>query len=333
MSRHFGYALAVPHAALHLGDTDATLAIDSAGWRHLSAYLDTVERLPQHFAAGQAGLGVAIGKLAAQVLRFGSPCRARVALRGAGHLEPAALPPDPYGGFVWWIDRLQASAASVLTILQQDVGAGARQRLQSLSDIAAAIRTEIQPLSESLGSFREALTGANRDLAAAAGESAGVLQQMQEEVGAAQVRCASLETRIASLGMLGAHRKPELMQQLLALKAALDDGRARAEQLRLQHAAIEEILNHGAWLDAALGEMAAFLEKSRGAWTTFGSGVAQLAADATAQELADPGLLDQKLDRVSAIEQWSALAAAAQGFAERALAERPDTLANRGGTP
>ncbi|MDB5935497.1 MAG: hypothetical protein JWQ01_2841 [Massilia sp.] len=335
MSRHFAYTLAVPQAALDDGGNGATLAIDYVRWQHLASYLDTVDQLPAQFGADQPELGAAIGKLRHEVERFGSPRRARALLLGAAPGRPATIPPDPYAGLVWWIQRLQVAAASVVTILQKEIDAGnaggdVKQRLESLSNIAATIRTDIQPLTEALASFKAALTGANRDLAAAANASAGVLQQMQEQVGAAHVQITSLENRIASLGILEGHKKPEMMRTLAAMKADLEASRARAEEMRLQHGMIETILGHGAWLEGALGAMAIFLEKSRGAWTNFGSGVAQLAADATAEQLADTAYIDQKLNRADAIVQWSALDMAAQEFAAQAMAAGSDAAPKKG---
>ena len=335
MSRNFGYALAVPLAALDQGGNGSSLAIDTASWAHLAAYLDTVARLPAGFGEGQPEIGAAIAQVRREVQRFGTPQQARLLLRDQPRGAPGALPAAPYVGLIAWIGRLHESAASVVQILQRAVDspnavADVKQRLQSLSQISAAVMAQILPLKETLGSSKAMLLGANRALSQAGAESGGLLQRTQEAVGAMQVQVASLEAHIANLGMLEAYKKPAMMQRLLTLKASLDVRRALAEQLRLQHGAIEAILKHGAWLDAALDDTAGFLERSRSAWSAFGSGAAQLGADATPEELADKALMEQRLDRDKAIVQWSALDQAAKLFAVQALADTPDGVLRKG---
>lgn len=341
MSRNFGYALAVPHALLdhwQAGEA-AQLTIDAVAWRHLTAYLDGVTELPAQFGDGQRELQAAVGRLTAAVQRFGSPRQARALMRDLSSAPPAqadtqaaAIP--PYPALVMAVGGLRDAATAVLRILREPFGhADARHSLASLGDIAATARARLQPVSEAFNGLRAVLTGANGEMAQAASACAARLQQAQEACGATEAQVASLESRIARLGIFKAHQKPELLQRLATLQATLATQRAHAEQLRQQQGVIELLLRDGAWLDAALEELGGFLDDARVAWTAFGSGVAQLAADASAAQLADAAFIDQRLERAAAIEQWAALADAAGRFAAHALSAAPATVEAKGMRP
>ena len=336
-NRQSGFALAVPRAALRQDGERSRLTIDGAGWRHLTAWLDAAAAIDTGDGADDPALRAALAQAALAARHFGSRRQDRAVTVDAAQSMSEAPDTPPYPAFIDWLQQLRDGAASVAEMLRTP-GAGTaadnKARLASLSGIAAAVRTRIQPLIASLGRYQGEILAANHAITEGAAASAGQLTQAQEQVGALQVQADGLRQRIDKLGLLHAHRKPELMRQLANLRTSLDQQRAQAESQRSRYAVIEAMLADGAWLDGALGELAAFLDQARSAWTAFGSGVAQLAADASPAELADPALIDERLGRSAALPQWQALADAAGQFVAQVSMVAPDEqLAPAGRAP
>jgi hypothetical protein len=325
MARSNGYTLAVPQAALDHADHGSALVFETACWTHFTSYVGRVERLPAGFIADSAGVAPALAKLRRELQRFGSPAQLRQMLvEQAQALSGESAPAMLYGAIVWWIVHLQGTAASVLAILQGQVelvktAADRKESLQWLGKLAGQARNQIPPLMEALNSFRLAVVAANDELADACTDAGAVLQQTQEAIGGLQVRVKNLEAQIAGLGLFGAHKKQDLLAQMHTLQKELADSLARAARLQAQLAALDAILGEGVWLDSGVGEVLDAMDHLRTAWTSFGSGMTQLAADASDAQLADPSWIEQVLDFGEAIRQWEALQLAASQFAAGAL--------------
>lgn len=330
MARSIGTNLAVPRATLAAGG-DA-LAFEPLGWAHLAAYLDKVEKLPRDAASLSPQAASAFEAIGKAVRAFGSPTRLAAMMAEHPALLTGEAPPVlPYSALVWSVARLHAAVDSVLTLVHRladpaGTPAGRRDALRSLGTVAAGARDLSGPLLPAISSFRTAIVASHKQLEAASAAANQVLQQEWEAVGACRARIESLKDKISRTGLLGAHKRQELAAQLNAAEQQLASLGSKAERLRIQVAALQEVLTEGAWLDASLGGMIDFLQNARAAWATFGSAMTQLAADAGENQL-EPGPLRQQLDLDEAIPQWQALAGAAARFAARAAPPEKHTPA------
>jgi hypothetical protein len=309
-----------------------TLGYDSASWSHLVSYIGLLERLPADLGrdqacAVQAGVANAVDQLRQVVQRFGSPALVRQLLRD----EPSALsgeaaPEMPYAAMVWWIGGLQASAglaASILQRLSTPAGDGGqhKEQLQLLGGVADKARRRIAPLFDALDSFTTPLLEANRGVSEACQRAGDLLQQTQEAVGGLHEQVGQVERQLAQLGLFGAHRKQDLLAQLHGLQKDRAEAMARASRFQVQLGALDALLDEGAWIEFALADAIDSLEKLRTAWTRFGSGMTQLAADTAPAQLADAAWAEQALELAEAIRQWTALERAARGFAAKSLVD------------
>lgn len=305
-------SLAVPHVLLHT-EGDSTLAFASPSWRHLQAYVGLVERLPTDFGDDEAGMGDAIGQLRRVVRRFGSPAQVRQLLRN----DPRALSGDmapamTHATLAWWAAGLQASSAMVASILHRladDAGLH-QEQLEALAGIAVKARHQTAPLIDALAGARQPLLAANRAVAEACKRAGHLLLRTQEDVGGLHERVGQYERRLAQLGLFGAHRKHDLVTQLHALQKERAEAMARSSRMQVQLGTLDTLLDEGAWIEAALADAVDSLDKLRSAWTRFGSGMTQMAADS-----------GQAFDNAEASRQWMALERAARGFAVESLVD------------
>jgi hypothetical protein len=319
--------LAVPQAVLQRDRDGRTLGFECTSWTHLHTYLGLLDRLPVDFGADVAGVGPALDKLRQVVRRFGSPSLVRTRLRD----QPRALSADtapgmPYPALVWWAGGVRAVAAEVVAILQalpKLAGDGGRQQelLQTLAGAADKARAQIAPLSDALASFRRPLLEASLDVSEACNRAGDTLQRIQEEVGSLHERIGRQERQIAELGLFGAHRKQDLLSQLHALQKERAQAMARASRFQVQLGALDGLLDEGVWLGSALDGAVDSLEKLAKAWTRFSDGVAQLAAEASPEQLADAAWTEHALGRTEAVRQWTALEHAARGLADELVGD------------
>ena len=96
---------------------------------------------------------------------------------------------------------------------------------------------------------------------------------------------------------------------------------ARSSRFQEQLGALDALIDEGAWLDVALAGAITSLDKLRSAWTRFGSGMSQLAADKPGAPIAVPAGADPALERADAIRQWTMVERAARRFAARSTAD------------
>ncbi len=261
--------------------------------------------------------------------RFGSPRQLRQLLQGhpdalADQQPPAML----YAGIVWLTQRLHESAATVVSNLRSLELAGSgenkRQGLQLLGSQAQGARNRIRPLTVSLTTFKHGILDLNRGLSGACKSDATVLQQLQEAAGGLQVRVEGLQEQTRQLGFFGSKtKKKALEEQLGSLQQELADNSARAERLRTAFAELEPILDEGHWLESGLNDLVDYLDTMTKLWTTFGSGVTQLAADASSAQLEDSAWMKTALGLDDAIKQWNAIDAAAKQFTVESLVDLP----------
>lgn len=335
MIRSMGYRQALPYTALRQVGGGSALAFETDAWAHFTAYVARVERLPHEQARDPAHVCVALDKVRREVHRFGSPALLRRLLaEEPDALAAAAPPPMLYGAIVWWMKRLQRSCSAAETtltdLLTAETGSSEmKDGLRFMGSLAAHARSQIAPLMAALNGFKVGIIGANTELSLACKGAAAVLQQMQEHVGALQVRIIALESQIAGLSIFSGHRRHELGERLHMLRVELASQVARADGLRSRLGTLDPIFDDAVWLEPGLGDMIDFLDQSRAAWTSFGSGVSQLAADASESQLADTAWMKQALDHVGAIGRWDALSRAAGDFAVKALEEFPGRARRR----
>jgi DNA repair exonuclease SbcCD ATPase subunit len=199
-----------------------------------------------------------------------------------------------------------------------------KRGLQLLGSQAQDARNAIGPLTVSLKSFKTSILDANSSLYEAFKAGAQVLQQTQEAVGGLQVRIESLQEQIEQLGFLSSKKKKkDLQEQLDNLQQELGDKSAEAERLRSAFGELEPILDEGHWLASGVDDLVDYLNAMTKVWTTFGSDVGQLAADASSDQLEDPAWMKKALGLDDAINQWNAVDQAAKKFTEASLVDFP----------
>jgi hypothetical protein len=322
-----GYNLAVPGASLL--DTEGNkLALETKAWTHFNRYLALVDRLPPDLPACSPRTAEALQTLRAQAALFGTPQRLRQLLKERPALLAAEQPPALlYAAMVWEMQRLHESAAAVISFLQSLAGAAGssgklpREGLQEIGRLGEQTRMPIAPLISALKGFKDTILSANGTLAAVSKTDAEALHKLQEELGGLQVKMGSMQKELAGMGFFSFGKKDDLEARLKALQTEFSENSARAEQLRLSLSRIEPILDEGYWVEPALNELVTFLEQLRKIGTSFGSGVAQLAADSSELQLQDAAWLGKKLGIDQAVNQWSAIDRAAKQFAVQALVD------------
>jgi hypothetical protein len=331
MKRRIGATLAVPRAMLgHAGEAgDAgALAFETARWTHFTSFLAQVEQLAPDFTGATAGVTVALDQLRRVLQRFGSPARLRQLLAAqpaaaSGPRRPAML----YAGIVWWSWQLQGSASGVvLTMRQLAEPAGAhaeaarKASLRRLGALAATGLRQIGPLLVEVNDFKCALLSANGSLAAACADAAALLQSSREAVGALRLQVRTLERQLGRRGRRASHRTEELLRQHAALRAALARNEAQSARIKTELAALDAIVDAGAWSEAGLGDLLAVMNRLRTAWSRFGSAMTQLALDASATQLASRAWIERTVERDEAICEWDALGRSARRFASASRA-------------
>lgn len=313
MARSIGTSLAVPHAAL-AGDGKA-LAFEPLGWPHLAAWLAKVQALPADRDALPADVAAALAGLKALAAGFGGPARP-----GArpGTQPEATMPSPPYLGLAWLVERLHALAAQAHALLRAlgmpDSAAARRDALLTLNALALRARDLGSPLLPLLDGFRAAVLPAHEAFAAAVGALGQRLQQRWEAVGAQQARLQRLEDELKRTSVLHPMRRKELSQQIDAARQALAGLTEQAEALRLQAAALQDIVDEGAWLDAGIAALIDFVQKLRAAWASFGTTLTQLDAEAGDAQWQDPAWLAQQLSLEQALPRWQELVDASARF-------------------
>lgn len=319
---------AVPSMGLLKFGDDSKLALETSSWMHLNRYVGKVENLPEEFDSDSAAISEALDKVRSEAQGFVTPRQLRQLIQA--HPDALADKQQPvmlYAGIVWLVQRLHASAASVVSTLQRLMElAGSsedmKQGLQRLGSQAQDARNPIGPLIVSLKTFKAGILDANSDLSEACKTEAKALHQLQEAVGGLQVRIESLQEQIEQLGFLSSKKKKkDLQEQLGSLQQELGDNSARAERLRTALGELEPILDEGYWLASGVDDIVDYLDAMTKVWTTFGSGVGQLAADASSAQLEDSAWMKKALGLDNAINQWNAIDRAAKQFTLESLVD------------
>lgn len=327
MREFVGMNLAVPGTALVKPGGAGELAFDSNYWRHLARYIGKVESLPEAIEGCAAGTAEALDRLRSLAPDFGSPRRLRqLLLERPDALADAKPPATFYAGIVWLAQHLHESAAFVVSVLQSIGEAAAsaddlKKSLQLLGSRAQDARTSIGPLIGSLRDFKSSILKANSALSDVFTTEAEHLHRLQEAVGGLKAKVANLNKEIGEIGIFGTRRKHDLEQQLRPLQQELDDKSTQAEKLRAALGKLEPIREEAPWLEPSLDDLIEFFDKSRTVWTTFGSGLSQLVADASDDQLKDPAWLKKVLGLDEAVKQWQAIDRAAKRFAAASLVD------------
>lgn len=336
MTELFRLNLAVPSTALLSVDNAGKLAFETSAWMHLNRYVNRVENLPEVLSGASVSTSEALATLQSEVERFGSPKGLRQLLIKHPDALAAEKPPSLlYASIVWLVQRLHESASYTIVALQSlletlpslpetaDSGSAVREFLLDLGRKADDARNPIANVRTSLESFKSAIMAANNNLAEAYKTDAGLLQQKQERVGALRVQLEGVQKKIDELGFFSSKQKrTELEQELDNLQKELKDTTVQAEMLRTAAiAALEPILEDGAWLQAGLDDLLGFLDNERKVWTDLGSGLTQLAADASESQLGDLTFLKKALGFDESVQQWNAIDHAAKQFVVNALVD------------
>lgn len=303
------------------------LAFAGSSWRHLNAYVAKIEHLPDAVDSGSAELDAAVNGARSQVEAFGSPRR----LRKLVHADPGALagerpPATLYAGIVWLAERLHLAAVDVVSTLQilaeaERSSADRKQGLQKLGGEARDARAGIGPVAEALASCKSGILEADHRLSAAHEAAAADLQAVQESVGGLQAEIDGLRKKIDGLGFLHKKKKRELEERLASLKQELTRRSAGAELLRAALRVVEPAIDEGHWLEQGLEGLGEYLDRLTRVWTAFGSRMAQLAVDASDDQLGDADWVSRTLGVGEAVEQWQRIGKAAQTFVSGSLVD------------
>lgn len=329
MAEFVGVNLAVPSTAILKFDDPNKLAFDTSSWMHLKRYIGKVENLPAEFNGGSVATGEALAKLRSEARSFGSP----KALRQALSENPNALADDnppsmPYAAIVWLVQHLHDSAGNIVSYLQSLLGSA--RSVSSGSDVKAVLlelgrnadkaRNAIGESIVSLKNFKGAILDANNAMSKACETDSELLHSKQERVGALNVQIEEVQRQIGELGFFSSKQKrKKLEEELQTLQQELEDIKGYSEKLRSLVGKIESILEDGAWLKSSLDDLVGFFDNVRKVWTAFGSGLTQLAADASDAQLEDLTFVKQALGIDKAIEQWTAIDQAAKQFTADSL--------------
>ena len=285
---------AVPRVGLLLQEPAGRLALDRATFGHLQAWLEQVARLPADTSPLSADTRKAIASLR------------------------EALPPEGLtAGVLQVVRRLQEGAATMAATLRR-LGrpeAAWKEGLLQLGRIAQDSRSGISSIASELRSFVPPLVRANGELATALAADADGLRKAYEALGALQARIAQAERDVRKQGFLASLSRPSAAEKKLqALQEQLALESQQAEDLRQAVASVALVIDEAGWVEPALGALASFVEQAQKAWTQVGSGVAQVAADASAAQLEDAAWRENALGAQQATAQWQAIALAAQAF-------------------
>lgn len=328
MSKNHAYPLAVQRAALREtdGDGEPRLAFaDSSAWRHLLHYMLLASHLPAYMAVSRTPLETALLALTQEAAQFGTPAALCKLLERVPAALSASQPPAPlHATLAWMVAQLRQAAQEVLRLQQALLAPGVpaeerRTGLHALGKQALHARTPSAPLLEGLGASKPPLLAAHAALVLAAQHSGSELQQQQQALGRQQAGIELLEGQVARLGLFGAHKKAALQGQLQSLRSDFAMRTAAAEQLRTQLASVNQLVASGAWLETAIDALLHWLADLRAAWSALGSGVSQLAADASDLQLADDDWLATRLTSREALPLWQKVLAATQAFLQDAV--------------
>jgi hypothetical protein len=322
-----GQNIAIPSSTI-LNLKDGKLDCDTASYRHLKAYLRKIEILPDSFGPNLEELHKALDDLQTETQRFGSPKALRQMI--ATHPQTLAhqLPPDMlYGSIIWLLQQLHLSSVFVSATLQtlalearssHDV----KDSLLLLGRSADAARMPIAALIDSLRDFKSAIKLANDKLSEVYLADTATLHTKQENLGALKVSIENRKKAISELGFFSsAQKRKQLEQELDALQQQLKILSMQTEQLRIVIKELESILESEPWLPMGVDDIVSFLEKLRQVWTTFGTDLTQMAADALEAQLADLAWVKQCLGLGKAIEQWTLISQVAKQFVVESLVD------------
>jgi hypothetical protein len=329
MTEFFGLNLAVPSTAILKFDDNNKLAFDTNSWMHLLRYVGKVENLSVEFNGVSVDTGEALTKLRSECESFGSPKALRqLLIKNPNILADKTCPSMPYATIVWLVQHLHESALSTVSLLQSLLegrsGNELKAGLQELGTNAGKAMKPISDLSVLLSVFKNEIIAANNTLSNAYKADTDLLHRKQERVGALQVRIEGAQKKIDELGFFSSKQKrTELEQELCALQQELASIETQSEKLRSSVGELESILEDGAWLKSSLDDLLGFFDNLRKVWTTFGSGLTQMAADASDAQLGDLSFVKKALGFDEAIKQWNAIDQAAKRFTVGALVDIP----------
>jgi chromosome segregation ATPase len=313
-----------PTGLLAPGAAAEQLAFQGRPWTKLCSYLQRVSAATRELGALPEGVQHALTRLRAAVERFGSPEALRARLRQSPELLRAKEPPEPgYVGLVWLVQSLHDDAQALASGLATLAGESESESsgLRALAERAAAAMPRSGSLRPGLAELRAELLAAHAALTAQIPGLAQQLQELQVESGRLRVEIQSIEDAIAKESLLTPRKKKaEHEQRLEHARASAGSTATRAEALRSMLATLEALAEDGNWLGPALDDLSAFLEAHRTTWRTVSSGLSELATRASSEQLADGGWLRHALGGAQALEQWSAIARAAQAFVANAAA-------------
>lgn len=329
MTEFFGLNLAVPSTAILKFDDNNKLAFDTSPWTHLLGYVGKIENLPIESNGISVGTGEVLTKLRSKVESFGSPKALRQLLaKNPNVLADHTCPSMPYVAIVWLVQRLHESSASTVSFLQSLGGVQSssdiRANLQELGTTAGNAMKPISDLSVLLSAFKNELIADNNALYESCKTDANLLHRQQEKVGALQVQIEDVQKQINELGFFRSKQKrAQLEHELRTLQQEIGNIEAQSKNLRSALGGLESIFEDGAWLKSSLDDLLGFLDNLRKIWTTFGSGLTQMAADASKPQLEDMAFVKKVLGLDDAIKQWKAIDQAAKQFTVESLVDIP----------
>jgi hypothetical protein len=171
------------------------------------------------------------------------------------------------------------------------------------------------------------LLAANDALALAYEADARLLQNTYEALGALQAQVDNVQKQLRELSWLGSlARKGPLERQLRSLQSEQARNLTQVETLGPLIGQLAAVLDEGAWLAPALRDVGEFVTQVGKLWTQVGSGLSQLAADASSQQLEDPAWMQAALGLEGAAQRWRAICAAAEQFVTAALRQNAVAL-------
>lgn len=312
MTRYIEYKLAVPQTKLLDSSNSADLAFLNISWRHLDHYVSLVNELPENLPGITKGLQDIVERMKKQAKAFG--------VHGSIVLNKDGEPPKELLPQIYWL--ILKSHSAVLDLIhelefvreQGKAGNSIVKGLNKVSNTTIKAREAVSPMLHKVMEFKDRMLPLNAEFNALLDEEILILQNMQEQCGAYKAERDIRKKELDSLSVFSFYKKDRFVSELNNTEHDLNDTLLQSQVLRASIAKLEDVSDHGVWLEKSCDDLIEFLDQLRVTWTHYASNISQFAADsANWSEQEIPKQLEI-LGISDAVEAWNHIADAMQRF-------------------